>query len=54
MESGKKKGRPVKYPMPERIPDTPENVARAIMNTPPRKRDDWEFMKLRKGVKNGS
>ena len=28
-------GRPPK-PMPERIPDTPENVARAVLNTPPK------------------
>lgn len=47
----RKRGRPVKYPMPEQIPDTPENVARAVMNTPPKKADDWRFMKKRR---NGS
>ena len=33
------RGRPVEYPMPEPIPDTPENVARAIMRAPPKK--EW-------------
>ncbi len=42
-----RRGRPIKYPMPEQIPDTAANVARAVMNTPPKKRDDWEFMKRR-------
>ena len=35
-------GRPPK-PMPEQIPDTPENVAKALMNTPPKK--DWDYLK---------
>ena len=29
--------------MPEQIPDTPENVARAIMQGPPKKK--WRFEK---------
>ena len=29
--------------MPDRIPDTPENVARAIMQGPPKR--DWDFLK---------
>ena len=37
-------GRPTR-PMPEPIPDTPENVARILMNAPQRKRSDWEFIK---------
>ena len=37
-------GRPSK-PMPERIPDTPENVARAVLNTPPKGKDDWAYAK---------
>ena len=40
----KAKGRPTKYTMPEQIPDTPENVARALMRNPPRKPDEWKFM----------
>ena len=41
----RKRGRPVKYPMQDPSPDTPENVARAIFNTPPKKKSEWEFMK---------
>ena len=42
----KKKGRgrpPLE--MPEQIPDTPENVARALMRNPPKWADEWEYMK---------
>ena len=42
------KKRPVGRPpleMPEQIPDTPENIARAVLNTKPKKRDDWRFLK---------
>ncbi len=37
-----KAGRPPK-PMPAPIPDTPENVARAIMKGPPKK--GWRYLK---------
>ena len=30
-------------PMPEQIPDTPENVAKALMRSKPKK--DWEYLK---------
>ena len=36
-------GRPP-LPMPDPIPDTPENVIDAVLSTPPRKRDEWKFM----------
>ena len=36
------RGRPVKNMMPEPIPDTPENVARAIMRGPPKK--EWDYL----------
>ena len=39
-------GRPPK-PLPEAIPDTPENVARALLNTPPKDKADWEFLRER-------
>ena len=35
-------GRPVKHPMPEPIDDTPENIARAIMRNPPKKK--WNYL----------
>ena len=37
------RGRPVEKPMPEPIPDTPENIARAIVRGPPKK--EWDYMK---------
>ena len=40
-------GRPPKS-MPELIPDTPENVARALLNTPPKDKADWEFLRERR------
>lgn len=36
-------GRPVKNKMPAPIPDTPENIARAIMTGPPKR--DWRYLK---------
>ena len=36
-----KGGRPAK-PMPELIPDTPENIAKACMQGPPKK--DWDYL----------
>lgn len=26
------------------IPDTPENIARAILNTPPKAEDEWRYL----------
>ena len=37
--------------MPERIRDTPENIALACMQGPPKK--DWDYLKKRKGLKVG-
>jgi hypothetical protein len=37
---------PPAYQMPEPIPDTPENVARAIMQGPPKK--EWRYLKDKK------
>lgn len=36
-----RRGRPPK-PMPERIPDTPENLARIIMRAPPP--ESWDYL----------
>lgn len=47
MDNTPKRGRPVKYPLPEPIPDSPENIARAILATPPRKREDWKHIRER-------
>ena len=42
-------GRPVEKPMPAPIPDTPENIARAIMRGPPKK--EWNYLKAAKARK---
>ncbi len=36
-------GRPAK-PMPPPIPDTPENVAKSVLFTPPKRDEDWEYL----------
>lgn len=41
------RGRPVEHPMPESIPDTPENIMKAFLDTPPRKRGEWRFVEER-------
>ena len=33
--------------MPAPIPDTPENVARALLTTPPQDDGDWDYLKDR-------
>ncbi len=37
-------GRPSK-PMPESIPDTPENIMRALIAGPPKKAHEWDYLK---------
>ena len=31
-------------PLPEPIDDTPENIARAILATPPKAADEWRYL----------
>ena len=31
--------------MPKPIPDTPDNVARALLNTPPKKPAEWDYLR---------
>ena len=38
------RGRPGR-PMAEKIPDTPENIMRALVNTPHKKREEWDFVR---------
>lgn len=45
----RKVGRPP-LAMPEPINDTPENVAKAILSTPPKKRNEWRFMQQKKSA----
>ena len=35
------RGRPRTAPLPDSIPDTPQNVARILMTTPPPKESEW-------------
>ncbi len=39
----KKPGRPPK-PMPEQIDDDPRRVAWSVLNTPKKKRDEWQYL----------
>ena len=39
------KGRRAKTEMPAQIPDTPENVARALLNAPPKKPAEWNYLR---------
>ena len=39
-----RRGRPP-LPIPEPIPNTPENVAKSVLNTPPKKADEWQYLK---------
>ena len=45
MTEPRKRGRPVAKPMPEPIPDTPENIMRALLATPPRAEDEWDYLR---------
>ena len=48
MSKTTKRGRPIEKPMPAPIPDTPENVARALVTTPPKDEGDWDYLKAPK------
>ena len=52
LTTARKRGRPPVYVMPDPIPDTPKNVARAILNTPPKKDGEWDFLKPGSGAKH--
>ncbi len=40
-----KLGRPVTRTMPEPIPDTLDNVMRALVTAPPKKKEEWVYLK---------
>ena len=40
-----KRQQPEALALPERIAASPEEIARAVLATPPRKASDWKFMK---------
>ncbi|MCY3881743.1 MAG: hypothetical protein OXG61_06460 [Chloroflexi bacterium] len=43
-EKATPRGRPPR-PMPEPISNTPEAVARELTTTPPKGRDEWDYLK---------
>lgn len=47
----KPRGRPAKLKMPDPIPDTPENIMRAVFNTKPKKVSEWKYMRQLKAGK---
>ena len=39
------RGRPVTKDWPELIPDTPENIAKALVRARPKKPGEWKYMR---------
>lgn len=39
-----KRGRPTEKPMPERILDSPENIAKAMFRVGRKKEKDWRYL----------
>ena len=46
----RRRGRPVELKMLEPIPETAENIARTLFNTPPNKEDEWDYLKQAKAA----
>lgn len=44
MSTRRKRGRPAEQTMPEPIDADPEDIMRAVVNTPPKKREDWRYL----------
>lgn len=49
----KPRGRPAKLTMPDPIPVTLENIARSVLESSPKKKDEWDFMKRLDEGKSG-
>ena len=45
------RGRPVEYPLPDAIPDTPEGVAKTVFASKPKK--DWRYLRNRPSARCG-
>ena len=48
MTKKKKRGRPKELLMPNLIPDTPENIAKACMQGPPK--EEWDYLNHPYGI----
>ena len=46
------RGRPTVQSFPEPIPDTLENVALSVFNPPPKKDQEWEYLKRGEYIPN--
>ena len=40
-----KLGRPIEREIPEPIDASPEEIARVVMNTPPKREGEWDYQK---------
>lgn len=47
----RKRGRPRTLVMPERIDASPEEIARAVLSAPPKRADEWRYLKPGSGAK---
>lgn len=47
----RKRGRPVVLKTPELIPDTPENIAKAVLTSPKTSKGGWKNLKKQKQTK---
>ena len=39
------RGRPSSLEWPEPIDDTPENIMKAVLDTPPKAEDEWRYLR---------
>lgn len=44
MSDRRKRGRPQEREWPKPIDAEPEDIARAVLSTPPKKRDEWRYL----------
>lgn len=51
-DANRKRGRPVEREMPDPIPATPEEVMRALVETPPKADGEWKYIEEHKRRKN--
>ena len=49
MSTTPSRGRRAERTMPEPILDTPENIMKAIVNTPPKADDEWRYLQSADG-----
>lgn len=46
------RGRPPKYPMPERIDAEPEEIADVVMRAPNKPKSEWRYLRDGKGKRS--